>query len=132
SRHPHGSGRGGPGAGGPDGVNAAAPAPGPTPAPVRHHVAALTGLRAIAALAVAGTHAFFWTGGYTDDTVGRFGARLEIGVALFFALSGYLLTRPWVRAAVRAGPGRARLPGTAEYLRRRARRILPAYWVTVT
>ncbi len=113
-------------------MTAAGPAPGPATAPVRHHVAALTGLRALAALSVAGTHAFFWTGGYTDDAVGRFGARLEIGVALFFALSGYLLTRPWVRAAAQAGARRPRIPGTAEYLRRRARRILPAYWVIVT
>lgn len=104
---------------------AADPAPGASP---RHRIAALTGLRAVAALMVAATHAFFWTGNYTDDAFGRFGARLEVSVPIFFALSGFLLTRPWVRAGRRGGAS----PRTARYLRRRARRILPAYWITVT
>lgn len=54
-------------------------------------IAPLTGIRTIAALAVCLTHAAFWTGNYTDDAVGRLFARFEIGVAIFFVLSGYLL-----------------------------------------
>jgi peptidoglycan/LPS O-acetylase OafA/YrhL len=88
---------------------------------------ALTGLRAVAALAVCGTHAAFWTGRYTDDFAGRFFGRLEVGVAVFFVLSGFLLFRPWVRA-LRTG---TESPSTARYFRHRALRILPAYWVTV-
>lgn len=94
----------------------------------RHHIAALTGLRAVAALMVVGTHAFFWTGNYTEDAFGYFGARLEAGVALFFALSGYLLFRRWVHSQRTGAP----LPATWQYLRRRARRILPAYWIVIT
>ncbi|MFD0925701.1 acyltransferase family protein [Williamsia deligens] len=88
----------------------------------------LTGLRAVAALSVCATHAAFWTGGYTDDLLGRMAARLEVGVAIFFVLSGYLLFRPWVRSLAQGTPG----PSVRRYALHRARRILPAYWVTVT
>ncbi|GAA1876017.1 acyltransferase family protein [Williamsia serinedens] len=87
----------------------------------------LTGLRAVAAFAVCATHAAFWTGGYTDDLPGRMAARLEIGVAIFFALSGFLLFQPWVRALAEGRPS----PSLRRYALHRARRILPAYWVTV-
>lgn len=90
-------------------------------------IAPLTGIRTIAALAVCLTHAAFWTGNYTDDAVGRLLARFEIGVAIFFVLSGYLLFRPWVRAT-EGSP----TPGIGRYFWHRARRILPAYWITVT
>ena len=43
------------------------------------------------------THAAFSTGHYTDDFAGHLWARFEIGVPIFFALSGFLLFRPWVR-----------------------------------
>ena len=88
---------------------------------------ALTGLRAVAALAVVGTHAAFATGLITHGYVGALTARLDIGVALFFVLSGYLLFRPWVRAAADGAPA----PSVRRYSRRRVRRILPAYVVTV-
>ena len=48
---------------------------------------ALTGIRAVAALLVVGTHAAFATGKLTHGYVGAVYARLEIGVALFFVLS---------------------------------------------
>ncbi|MDL9937714.1 acyltransferase [Gordonia sp. ABSL1-1] len=89
---------------------------------------ALTGIRTVAAVAVCLTHAAFWTGNYTDDLPGRFFARFEIGVALFFVLSGYLLFRPWASAARE----RTDLPSGTRYFWHRARRILPAYWITVT
>ena len=54
-------------------------------------VPSLTGVRTIAALSVCLTHAAFWTGHYTDDYVGRLFARFEIGVAIFFVLSGLSL-----------------------------------------
>lgn len=90
-------------------------------------IPSLTGIRTIAALSVCLTHAAFWTGGYTDDLTGRFFARFEIGVALFFVLSGYLLFRPWVNALADGRPA----PSTTRYFVHRARRILPAYWITV-
>lgn len=91
------------------------------------YVPSLTGLRAVAALLVVGAHAAFWTGRYTPDLAGGAFSRLEIGVAVFFVLSGCLLFRPWLRAAA----GERELPSARAYLRRRARRVLPAYWITV-
>ncbi|MGH7292658.1 MAG: acyltransferase family protein, partial [Myxococcota bacterium] len=89
--------------------------------PVR--VAALTGMRGLAALLVLGTHAAFATGKLSHGYVGVMYARLEIGVAIFFVLSGFLLFRPWVRAAA-AGVS---LPSVGHYARRRMRRVMPAY-----
>ncbi|WP_456600341.1 acyltransferase family protein [Blastococcus sp. SYSU DS0616] len=88
---------------------------------------ALNGLRALAATAVVTTHAAFWTGSYTADTGGYALARLDVGVAVFFALSGFLLSQPLFRAAAEGRPA----PRTAAFLWRRALRILPAYWVCV-
>ncbi|MBT0567377.1 acyltransferase [Williamsia sp. CHRR-6] len=88
---------------------------------------ALTGIRAVAALLVCATHAAFWTGRYTDDLPGRFFARLEVGVPIFFVLSGLLLFGPWVRSLADNRPP----PSVGHYARQRIRRILPAYVVTV-
>lgn len=52
------------------------------------YIRSLTGLRAVAALLVVGAHAAFWTGRYTPDLAGGAFSRLEIGVAIFFVLSG--------------------------------------------
>lgn len=87
---------------------------------------ALDGIRAIAALAVVGTHAAYWTGNYHETTVGLLLARLDFGVALFFVLSGFLLVRPWVRTTDGSD-----LPSAKRFLWHRALRILPAYWVVV-
>ena len=91
------------------------------------YVPALTGLRAVAALLVIGTHAAFATGALTHGYLGAIYARLEIGVAIFFALSGFLLFRPWVVAAATASPS----PSVGRYVRHRGRRIMPAYVVAV-
>lgn len=88
---------------------------------------ALDGARALAATAVLLHHVAFWTGHYTPDLTGRIFSRLDIGVAIFFVLSGFLLSRPLFLAACEGRPG----PRTAAYLWRRALRILPAYWLTV-
>ncbi len=90
-------------------------------------VPALTGLRAVAALLVVGTHAAFATGYLTHGYLGGIYARLEIGVAIFFVLSGFLLFRPWVRAAAHGGPP----PSLTRYSRHRVRRVVPAYVLTV-
>ncbi|WP_072690427.1 acyltransferase family protein [Rhodococcus marinonascens] len=93
----------------------------------RSTISSLTGVRAFAMLLVVGAHAGFWTGKYTPDLVGAVYSRLEIGVAIFFVLSGYLLFRPWVKALAEGREG----PAVGMYLRHRARRILPAYWIVV-
>jgi peptidoglycan/LPS O-acetylase OafA/YrhL len=92
-----------------------------------HRVASLTGIRAVAAILVVGTHAAYTTGKYTHGYWGLVGARMEIGVPIFFVLSGFLLFRPWVKATVTGGPP----PSVSRYARHRVRRIMPAYLITV-
>lgn len=87
----------------------------------------LNGLRALAATAVVVTHTAFWSGAYTRDLGGYALARLDIGVALFFALSGFLLSQPLLRAAAEDRPATR----TSAFFWRRALRILPAYWLCV-
>ena len=90
-------------------------------------VASLTGIRAVAALLVMLTHAAYTTGKYTHGYVGLVYSRMEIGVPIFFVLSGFLLFGPWVRAAASGGAA----PSVRRYAWHRVRRIMPAYAVTV-
>ena len=90
-------------------------------------VASLTGVRALAALLVVATHAAYTTGKYTHGYAGLVYSRMEIGVPIFFVLSGYLLFGPWVRAAAAGSPA----PSVRRYAWHRVRRIMPAYVVTV-
>ena len=90
-------------------------------------VPSLTGVRALAATLVVATHAAYTTGKYTHGYVGLVYSRMEIGVPIFFALSGFLLFGPWVTAA-KAGTAD---PSLRRYAWRRFRRIMPAYVVTV-
>lgn len=100
---------------------------GPLTTGNRERVEALTGIRAVAALLVVATHAAYGTGKETHGYIGLFYSRLEIGVPIFFVLSGFLLFAPWVRAAANGLPP----PPVRRYAWRRARRIMPAYVVTV-
>jgi peptidoglycan/LPS O-acetylase OafA/YrhL len=86
-------------------------------------------LRAIAALAVLGTHAAVFAGLESGhSTVGQYAARLEVGVAVFFVISGFLLYRPFVLARARGD----RSPAAGPYAWRRFLRIAPAYWLALT
>jgi peptidoglycan/LPS O-acetylase OafA/YrhL len=102
--------------------DAVAPPPGNPRFPL------LDPLRAVAALFIVLTHTA-GLGGFNDrHFLGAWTARLDCGVAVFFVLSGFLLYRPFVAARLE---GRRR-PGVWRYARRRALRILPAYWVALT
>ena len=90
-------------------------------------VASLTGIRAVAALLVVATHAAYTTGKYIEGYFGLVCARMEMGVPIFFVLSGFLLFRPWVKSLATGGPE----PSLRRYARHRVRRIMPAYVVTV-
>ncbi len=97
--------------------------------PGRERYPALDGARAVAAIGVLVTHVGLLSG-YISRTpsVGPYLARLDVGVSVFFVLSGFLLYRPFVAARLRGLP-----PGDlATYARRRILRILPAYWVALT
>lgn len=86
------------------------------------------GLRATAATAVFLHHASFLTGVTFNSRAGAFFARFDIGVPIFFALSGFLLSRPYIDAILDGGP----LPDWRAFYRRRVLRIVPAYWVALT
>jgi len=88
----------------------------------------MDGMRAIAALTVLTTHAAIVSGAINQAHWGNIVNRLEIGVALFFLLSGFLLYRPFVASRY---DGRPR-PRLRKYARRRALRIVPAYWFALT
>jgi peptidoglycan/LPS O-acetylase OafA/YrhL len=90
-------------------------------------VASLTGIRAVAAILVVGTHAAYTTGKYTHGYFGLLCSRMEMGVPIFFVLSGFLLFRPWAKSAATGG----RAPSLSRYAWHRVRRIMPAYTVTV-
>ena len=86
------------------------------------------GARALAAGSIVVYHV--WRYGTESGPValgpfGRLMPHLPLGVTLFFTLSGFLLYRPFAAALLRARPR----PDLAAYLRNRALRILPAYWV---
>ena len=90
---------------------------------------ALTGLRGIAACWVLLFHLWEFSGSPTlaisvfDFTpVARFGF---MGVDLFFVLSGFLLSMPFLRADVLDRPA----PSLSGFWIRRCRRVLPAYYV---
>lgn len=92
------------------------------------HQASLDGLRAIAALAVLVTHVGAQTGfSFTGSPASWVTSRGDVGVPIFFALSGLLLFRPWAMAAL----GGASAPDVRIYFIRRVLRIVPVYWVVV-
>ena len=83
------------------------------PAPAPPHLPALDGLRGCAALFVLADHTMGWFSGVGTS-----------GVYIFFALSGFLLARPFIREPERAWS----LRELGAYLLRRFARILPLYW----
>jgi peptidoglycan/LPS O-acetylase OafA/YrhL len=92
---------------------------------LRRRFGALDGLRAIGALAVLSTHVGFASGDALHGPFTGSLARLDAGVAIFFAISGFLLYRPHLVAMVQARSH----PATGAYLWHRALRILPALWI---
>lgn len=107
------------------------PAPGattPEALELRPFFPVLDSLRALGALAVLTTHVAFQTGDYVrHGIVGALLARLDLGVALFFVLSGFLLARPYLARAAAGRPA----PATGHYYLKRFVRIVPVYVVAV-
>lgn len=88
---------------------------------------ALDSLRALAAVAVVATHCSFQAGLYSRGQLGAATSRLDVGVAIFFVLSGFLLGRPYVADAA----GLWSRDTLGRYCWKRVIRIFPAYWVAV-
>ena len=87
----------------------------------------LEGLRGIAAVAVLVYHCAALTSALALSNLRPVFGRLVIAVPIFFAISGFVLYRPFVAARI---DGRS-APSLARYGRRRLARILPAYWVAL-
>jgi peptidoglycan/LPS O-acetylase OafA/YrhL len=94
----------------------------------RPRLALLDSLRAIAALGVVGFHAGTVSGTNGNPLYGGFTSHLNVGVTIFFLLSGFLLYRPHARAILQDADG----PSVGRYAAHRFLRIAPAYWVALT
>lgn len=110
-------------------ATAAAPArAAAVPAPDgRAYFPAFDGLRGIAAMLVVVVHTTLASGFTGRSWLGAYTARGEIGVAVFFLISGFLLYRPFAVAHLTGGAA----PGARGFLVRRALRIVPLYWVAL-
>lgn len=89
----------------------------------------LDGLRAIAVLAAVTQHVGYVSAyGNGSSVAARLVRHMEFGPAIFFMLSGFLLYRAYAMSAYDE-----RSPiALREFFRRRALRVLPAYWVALT
>lgn len=85
------------------------------------------GVRAIAALTIFGFHLFFHLGLLSTDLLSRYLGNLNVGVPIFFVVSGFLIYRPFVAKRFAEQPA----PEVAPYAIRRGFRIVPAYWVAL-
>jgi peptidoglycan/LPS O-acetylase OafA/YrhL len=85
-------------------------------------------LRAIAAVSVLLYHVAFFEFVHSSNALRPYTAHLDVGVNVFFLISGFLLYRPFVRARLFD----AESPHVPGYAWRRFLRIVPAYWVALT
>ncbi|MBA3327211.1 MAG: acyltransferase [Solirubrobacterales bacterium] len=95
-------------------------------------MASLDGLRGVACLAIFVFHGWLYTmptpQASARDGVGEYAVHeLRLALVSFFVLSGFLLYRPWVKAAL---GGRSR-PDLRVYVRARVARIAPAYYAAL-
>ncbi|MEO8688997.1 MAG: acyltransferase [Solirubrobacteraceae bacterium] len=88
----------------------------------------LDSMRAIAALSIVAYHVAFFARATEHGVSGALLSRLGLGVTIFFVISGFVLYRPMVRARWDGEPPRP----LRDYARRRALRIVPAYWLALT
>lgn len=109
------------------------PAPlDPAPLAAAPRFPTFEGLRALCALGVLVYHAGTFTGvtwgrDASLDGLGPWVQHLNVGVSVFFVLSGFLLFRPFVLAHLTDMP----VGPVRPYLVRRLVRIFPAYWLAL-
>jgi peptidoglycan/LPS O-acetylase OafA/YrhL len=88
-------------------------------------------MRGAAALGIIAVHVWMFVpntglatpGTLSDDLIGQ----LRLGMPMFFVLSGFLIFRPFARAAIEGRP----LPRLGVYALRRVARVGPAYWLVI-
>jgi peptidoglycan/LPS O-acetylase OafA/YrhL len=89
------------------------------------------GIRGVGMLLVFFTHLFLLADPSPDNNMEAYGwaaailGHIDLGLAAFFVLSGYLISRPFVRAYV----ARTRRPPLGDYVRNRVLRVVPAFYV---
>jgi peptidoglycan/LPS O-acetylase OafA/YrhL len=110
-----------------EGTRAAAPPPFEPP-PGNPRFPLFDGLRAIAALGVLFGHCASITFLDLESSGGEAIADMQIGVTIFFVISGFLLYRPFVSADMQGHEH----PPTLVFYARRALRIFPGYWFALT
>ena len=102
-----------------------------TQAADRRRLEALDGLRGLAAVGIVILHVWMFhqgdLGSPDRSTLDTVISQLRLGMPLFFVLSGFLIFRPFVAAAIEGREG----PDLRRYVIRRAARIVPAYWVAI-
>ncbi|HEY5317705.1 MAG TPA: acyltransferase [Solirubrobacteraceae bacterium] len=76
------------------------------------------------ALVLDGVFSEGFRGAY-GELPGIIGSGFQLGLPMFFVLSGYLISRPWVRAYVLD----RRTPSARRYIRSRVLRIVPVFWL---
>ena len=92
------------------------------------HFPGFDGLRAIAAVSVLVFHCAA-IGGFTSrSSLGVYTSRLDIGVSIFFLISGFLLYRPFADSHLTERSS----PAVRKFWARRLLRIVPAYWLALT
>jgi peptidoglycan/LPS O-acetylase OafA/YrhL len=92
------------------------------------HFPCFDGLRAMAAVFVLLLHTA-WVSGFTErSSWGTYTSRLEIGVSVFFLISGFLLYRPFALSHL----SERKPPNVTHFWQRRFLRIVPAYWLALT
>ena len=102
--------------------------PAVAPPPGNPRFPLIDSLRALAALSVLVYHTGYASLASFVAWYGPVVGHLDVGVPLFFAISGFLLYRPFFAARYRG----AERPRTRDYMRRRVLRIVPAYWLALT
>jgi peptidoglycan/LPS O-acetylase OafA/YrhL len=89
------------------------------------------GIRGVGMLCVFFTHLFLLADPSATSNMRAYGwaapvlGHLDLGLAAFFVLSGYLIARPFARAYV----ARTRRPPLRDYVRNRVLRVVPAFYV---
>ncbi len=96
--------------------------------PGRRYFPCFEGLRALAAGAVVVYHAVTNGGREAAGALYTPVAVLDMGVSVFFVLSGFLLYRPFAAAAAEGRPAL----GPLRFWWRRILRIVPAYWLALS
>ncbi len=98
--------------------------------PAMQRARGLDGLRGLAALSVFVVHVWLYGGSAypaRETALDKAVFELRLALVLFFVLSGYLLWRHFARATFEGG----RRVDLWQYVKRRAARVVPAYWAAM-